>query len=325
MSESSNPSAPKPSPFHSEMKPAPVLLTGATGFIGASIQRRLLDSGTSVRALVRPGSAHLDAVDPRCELFQCSLADTAALGKAVSKVSAVIYCAGSVRGKTLGDFLPANVDGVRNLVSALREQQLTAPFLLISSLAASRPELSNYARSKFLGEEALREQAAAPWTILRPPAVYGPGDTEMRPILKLARRGLVVRPGPRNQRVSLLYADDLASAVAAWLKSREQCAGKTYAIDDGHPGGYDWPSIVAAAGNARLREVGIPALVLGAIARLNYLAATLFAYAPMLSPGKVRELTQTDWLCDNTAFVQATGWQPQIGLPSGIRLSLEQH
>jgi nucleoside-diphosphate-sugar epimerase len=254
---------------------------------------------------------------------QCSLDDAASLAEASGQVSAVVYCAGSVRGRTLDDFLPANVEGVRSVVNALQTIGSSAPILLISSLAASRPELSSYARSKYLGEMVLREQSASPWTIFRPPAVYGPGDKEMRGVLKLARRGLVIRPGPKDQRVSLLFADDLASAVSAWLKSWSQCINQTYAIDDGHPDGYDWAGIVGAAGNARFREFGIPGPLLGAVARINYLASALLGYAPMLSPGKARELTQTDWLCDNTAFIQATGWQPQVGLPSGIRLSFE--
>jgi nucleoside-diphosphate-sugar epimerase len=262
-------------------------------------------------------------VDSRCQVHACALDDVAGLSRAATGASAAIYCAGVVRGRILDDFVPANVDGVRAVLHALTSQGSSAPLLLISSLAAARPELSDYARSKFLGEQVLRESAHPAWTILRPPAVYGPGDTLMLPILKMARRGLIARFGPSNQRLSLLYADDLATAVQAWLATWPKCAGMTCSIDDGHEGGYDWPGIVRAAGAPRYRAVKVPSALLAGIAKLNLIVSGMAGYSPLLSPGKVRELTQANWLCDNTTFVKATGWQPRTGLPSGIRLCLD--
>lgn len=302
----------------------PVLLTGATGFIGRRIQHLLLQSGIPVRIALRPGSPHRHHADPRCEVIECGLGDTEALTRAATGAGAVVYCAGTVRGRSLEDFLPANVAGVQNMLRALAPQRPAVPFLLISSLAASRPELSHYCRSKYLGEQAVRDQTHTPWTILRPPAVYGPGDTEMAPLLQLARRGVLIRPGPKRQRLSLLYADDLAGAVLAWLGRWQDALGLTCGIDDGRPGGYDWPAIARAAGHESYFSVPVPFPLLAGIARINQWISGLAGYAPMLSPGKARELTQADWLCDNTAFARATGWQPHTDLTGGIRLSLDE-
>ena len=302
----------------------PVLLTGATGFIGRRIQRTLLDAGFAVRVLIRPGSRHVDHADPRCERVDCRLDESDKLAGAVAGTRAVVYCAGSVRGRTLADFLPANADGVESVLRAMASSAPETPFLLISSLAASRRELSDYAYSKHLGEQSVQQHAPFAWTILRPPAVYGPGDTEVAPLLRWARRGVAIRPGPKTQRLSLLYSDDLALAVLAWLNAWKKCSGMICAIDDGRPGGYDWPSIVHAAGGSRFWDVGVPRALLAGIAKLNLACSGIAGYMPMLTPGKVRELTQADWLCDNTAFSQATGWQPRTDLPCGIRLTLEQ-
>jgi nucleoside-diphosphate-sugar epimerase len=298
-----------------------VLLTGATGFIGRRIQQVLLTAGIPVRIIVRPGSRHRHHADPRCEVFACDLSDAEALSHALTAISAIVYCAGSVRGRNLQDFLPANVAGVRSMVQAQTSLASPVPFLLISSLAASRPEISDYARSKYLGEEVVRLHASSPWTILRPPAVYGPGDTEMAPILKMARRGLAFRPGPENQRLSLLHADDLAGAVMAWLNHWQECTNLTFTIDDGREGGYDWPTIMQASGTTRFRIISVPYALLAGIARFNLVLSGMLGYAPMLTPGKVRELTQACWLCDNTAFTRVTGWQPQTDLASGMRLA----
>ncbi len=91
-------------------------------------------------------------------------------------------------------------------------------FLLMSSLAAREPELSHYAASKRRGEDALA--AASPtlrWTVLRPPAVYGPGERELRPLFRWIARGVAPLACRRAGRFSLLYVDDLATAVLRWL------------------------------------------------------------------------------------------------------------
>ncbi|MFC1695133.1 NAD-dependent epimerase/dehydratase family protein [Pseudomonadota bacterium] len=296
----------------------PVLLTGATGFIGQRLQKTILADGTGVIALVRPSSRHKDSLPGDAEKLYSGLDDTTRLVPAISRASAVIYCAGSVRGRTLEDFSEANVRGVRSVVEAMNRSSQHTPLLLMSSLAASRPEVSDYANSKFLGEQQLVEHADFPWTIYRPPAVYGPGDREMLPILKLARRGWITPTGPSDQRVSLIHVDDLASAVLAWLKSPEKCTRQIYTLDDGHDGGYSWDEIAETVSQGRYRRVNIPSWILHGAGRINLAVSRLLGYAPMLTPGKARELTQPDWVCNNTELSNAVGWSPQITLEQGV-------
>ena len=96
-----------------------MLLTGATGFIGRHLQRRLLERGWRVRVLVRPQSAARAPVDGRCERHVAELTDVDALTHALADVGAVVYAAGSVRGSRYDRFRTANVDGVEALVRAL--------------------------------------------------------------------------------------------------------------------------------------------------------------------------------------------------------------
>lgn len=301
------------------MSPQHVLLTGATGFIGQRLQYALIESGRKISAIIRPGSAHFERLHPECHAIQCELNDKDRLSEACSGIDAVIYCAGTVRGRELDDFTPANVDGVAQLAAAMNQSACQAPFLLVSSLAASRPGISDYANSKFLGEQELISKAQFPWTIFRPPAVYGPGDKEMLPILRMASRGFVTPTGPAGQRLSLLHSDDLATATLAWLEGWQKCKGQIFTLDDGRQGGYDWQAIAEAASGGRYHSLGIPRFLLFAVARINLGLSGLLGYAPMLTPGKARELTQDDWLCDNSDLNQALGWKPTIGLETGIR------
>jgi len=267
--------------------------------------------------MVRPEKVTDERIPVACEQLLVGLTDVDGLTDIVSGCDAVIYCAGSVRGRSLEDFSNANINGVRAMLEALERVPGAPPLLLVSSLAASRPQLSDYAFSKHAGEQLLLDKPSLDWTILRPPAVYGPGDKEMLPVLKMARRGLLAHAGPIDQRLSLLHVDDLARAVLAWMTSWQQCLHKTYAIDDGQPGGYDWPAIGAAVSERKYRSLRLPRLLLDFAARSNLMAAKLVGYQPMLTPGKVRELIQADWLGDNGDFTADTGWKPELDLHSG--------
>lgn len=300
-----------------------ILLTGATGFIGRRIQDRLIAEGWHLRVLARSASARAGHLNPRAEQVDGSLADVSAVARGVAGTAAVINCAGTVRGSSFEDFVPANVAGVRALCEAIERLSVPPALLHLSSLAAEAPEISDYARSKREGEQVLQAFDRLNWAVLRPPAVYGPGDTEMRGALALARRGLVPVPGgDRAQRLSMLHVDDLVGAVLAWLQAPAAHRHHLYAIDDGKAEGYDWLEFAAAVrgtGKGQPLFVPLPAGLLDAFAWLNERLAGVTGRAIMLSRGKVRELTRSRWVAaDNEAFGRISGWRPQIRLAEGV-------
>jgi nucleoside-diphosphate-sugar epimerase len=299
-----------------------VLLTGATGFIGRRLQTRFLDLHIRVRAFVRPESKHGNRLDPRAQRVEGAFDDPQALARALSGAKAVVHCAGAVRGGQYEAFAGVNVEAVRALASAMSSLGTPPALLLMSSLAAREPELSDYAKSKNAGERVLEDFPELNWTIVRPAAVYGPGDVEMRPLLNFIRRGLVFIPGGnRSQRLSLLHVDDLCGAVLAWLKSPSDLRHGNYEIDDGRVGGYNYVDIADAVCRApvfpRPLMLPLPAALLNVVARGNERLAKLTGRAPLLTTGKVREFTHPEWLCDNAAFSQASGWRPEILLAEG--------
>jgi 2-alkyl-3-oxoalkanoate reductase len=251
------------------------------------------------------------------------LQDSPALETLVAGVNAVIHCAGTVRGARSSDFERVNAEGAGRIAAAAAAQATAPRFLLMSSLAARVPELSDYAASKWHGERALKAAAGdMRWTIFRPPAVFGPGDRELAPLFRCIARGFAPVPGHAAGRFSLIHVDDLASAVLRWL-AVDTGSGRIFELDDGKSGGYDWQTVLAIAGPALGRtgpvwQVPIPVTLLQLAAWANLGAARLLGYAPMLTPGKVREITHPDWLCDSHDFAGATGWRPAIGLESGL-------
>lgn len=302
-----------------------VSITGATGFIGGTTARLLTASGWRVRALVRPGSLGRRPAGLDAEWISGDLADADSLARLVAGATAVLHCAGAVRGADRTDFERINVDGTALLARAAAAEPTAPRFLLVSSLAARAPELSFYAASKRGGEEQLAALAGGLcWGAVRPAAVYGPGDREMLPLFESMFRGLAPVIGATTNRVSLVHVDDLAAALAAWLE-RGQEPGAVYEAGDGRPGGYSWREIIDIAQRLRGRRIvrmPVPIPLVRLIARINLAAARLTGRAPMLSPGKVRELTHPDWVADNTRLQAETGWTARIPLAEGLRRTM---
>lgn len=306
-------------------RPGVVALTGATGFIGGALARRLVGTGWRVRALVRSRSRAEALRRLGVELVAGDLEDSRAIAALVDGARAVAHCAGTVRGVAEADFREANLKGLTRLAQTAARREPPPRFIAVSSLAAREPRLSPYAASKRAGEDGLAAAAGAMrWIALRPPAVYGPGDREMLPLLRLMMRGVAPVLGPADARFSLLYVDDLVAAVERCLGATEGPGG-TFELHDGRPGGYSWNDVVGIAAGLRgrpVRVVRMPTALLGWLGRLNVAAARLRRHPPMLTPGKVRELTHPDWVCDNRAFTQAYGWEPSVDFREGLRRTL---
>ena len=300
-----------------------IALTGASGFIGSRLLIRLTLAGWSVRALMRTPAKHNQHA--AVEWVPGSLEDRASLARLLDGADAVVHCAGAVRGATRAEFTGANTEGVRRLASIAANVATPPVFVLISSLAAREPELSDYARSKKDGEAALASVAGAmPWVVLRPPVVYGPGDREVAPLFAWMSRGVVPMVAKGDRRFSLLYVDDLAEAVVQCLTG-VTAAGRIFELHDGRPGGYAWHELVAEASRhfgRRIRRLSIPVGLLRGASTLNLAAARLFGYAPMLTPGKAREICHPDWVCDNGSITDATGWVPCIDFAQGLARTL---
>ena len=297
-----------------------VALTGATGFIGGNLKRDLLKGGTLLRLLTRRPPPASD-LHQSIEWVQGDLSDGPALKRLVQDASHVVHCAGTVRGASEGAFHKVNAEGTRLLAEAAAEQDPQPRFLLLSSLAAREPQLSWYAASKRAGEHAVGEASATmAWAVFRPTAVHGPGDKEMEPLFQAMRLGLLPVLGAPEARITLLHVEDLVRAMILWLEHPEAVRG-IFELHDGHPDGYDWPGIAHYAAQVwgrPVRRIPIPGFLLTSLATMNLYRARLLGSAPMLTPGKARELRHPDWRCDNTPLSAALGWKPTVDLSAAL-------
>jgi nucleoside-diphosphate-sugar epimerase len=311
--------------------PLTVAVTGATGFVGRHLLPALIEAGYYVRALTRR--------DPPFELQ--ILADSVAwvpgllsqkdtLLSLVQGADAVVHCAGAIKALNRETFFAMNDIGTANVLEAALAQPALPRFVHISSLAAREPQLSPYAASKRLGEDkvlASRDKLTA--IVLRPPAVYGPGDMETFRIFRMASLGFVPTPMISGARTSLVHVKDVVGSIMTALAVVEM-PDAPIEFDDGRSGGYTWAEIAAAAGavlqtSPRLLPIPAPLLYLAGAA--GSLAAGLSRRPSVLSWGKVPEFLHPDWVAGPCAlpaynplwniekgFLDAVNWYRSRGL-----------
>ncbi|MEM1082073.1 MAG: NAD-dependent epimerase/dehydratase family protein [Pseudomonadota bacterium] len=298
-----------------------IALTGATGFVGRVVLQRLRSQFKldHVRVLVR-NSAERSLASPfdQVEVIDGDLSDADALRRLVDGCDAVVHLAAAIAGNAVEDFDRVNVEGTQRLIEALSERTPRAHLIKISSLAAREPALSWYSASKARAEQCVLKSGLR-YSILRPPAVYGPGDPALADFWRFLARGWLLRLGPDAARFSLLHVEDLAEATARLVEHGP--TEQTMTLHDGHcadgQNGWRWSDLAHLAeviGGRSVRVVPIHSSLLYVIAAINLQRAKLFGPPAMLNPGKHRELIHPDWVCDNRRIADCLAWQPTTTL-----------
>ena len=283
-------------------------VTGATGFVGGRLLSAARDAGHDVGALTRRPMPARDGV----EWVAGSLEDQASLERLCAGADAVIHVAGVINASNEAGFEAGNVAGTAAMLAAAKSAGVPR-FVHVSSLAAREPSLSRYGASK-ARSEVLVKTSGLSFAIVRPPAVYGPGDRETLELFKMAQRGLVALPP--SGRLSLLHADDLAALLIAVASDSPD--GMTVEPDDGHPGGYSHREFAALLGRAvKRRAVGIavPQAILRTGAALDGLIRRDGA---KLTPDRVAYFCHPDWVADPAKSVPPELWQPKIDTAAGL-------
>lgn len=269
-------------------------VTGATGFLGRHLVGALAEQGWRVRALVRRDAVLAAPTGVESEIVIGGLSDQAALDQLCRGAEVVIHAAGLIKAPRVSAFTEANVDGSRRLAEAARRAGV-ARVLLISSLAAREPHLSPYAASKRGGEAAAQTVLGEQIRVLRPPAIYGPGDLETLGVFEAAQRLPVAPVFDPRARIAMMHVADVARQIAA---AADRVPDKSVvALSDGRADGYSWREIVEAAAQAVGRSprlVQLPSAVFTA-AGLAGGVQRFFGGDSILSPGKSRELRHLDW------------------------------
>ncbi len=312
-----------------------VLVTGATGFVGAHLVEELLRRGYSVTCLVRRTSNTEQLKKCNVHIATGDLTDPESVKKALGRIDAVFHVAGAIKALRREDYFRINHIGTRNLLQAVAQTNPDLKrFIYISSLAASGPSNGNqklteiskpnpvswYGQSKLEAErEVLRFRHMFPVTILRPCAVYGPRDRETLIAVRMIQRGCLFTPGRFERRFSLIYVKDLADEIVR-AGEHETESGQIYFLS--RPEIYTWDDVGRAAAKflgKRFRRVSFPEELFKIFGVAGDLYARLVGRPSTINSQKVKELLQPSWLCDSSKAEAGLGFRPATDLETGMR------
>ena len=292
-----------------------IAITGATGFVGQAVLDQALARGLNVNALTRRDQPPRKGVTwVRGDLF-----DEAALAKLVTGADAILHIAGVVNAPDEAGFTAGNVTGTQNIVNAARNAEVSR-FVHVSSLAARQPSLSDYGKSKRLAEEVV-QTSSLDWTMVRPPAVYGPRDTEIFELFKAARWGVVPMPPPG--RTSIIHASDLASLLLILCDSLPEASQRIYEPDDGREAGWSHTQLAKAIGYAigkRIWAPSIPRVLLLGAAKFDRLVRGNRA---KLTPDRANYMAYPDWVSSADKSVPAQLWSAKVSTKQGLEETAE--
>lgn len=291
-----------------------VALTGATGFVGQAVLDAAARKGIAVRALTRRPQPVREGVT----WVEGSLADTKSLNSLCQDVDSVIHVAGLTNTPDPAEFEEANVVGTRRLLHAAKSAGVKR-FVFTSSLSAREPSLSLYGASK-ANAESFVETCGLDFTIVRPPAVYGPRDKDMFELFRAAKYGVV--PVPPKGSTSIIHVDDLAECLLA-LAPAGTASGATLEPDDGREGGYEHGEMAKLIGKAVGRKVlapHLPAPLLRMAARGDLM---LRGDEAKLTADRVGYMVHPDWVCRPERAVPSEIWGPRIKGPEGFKATAQ--
>ena len=314
-------------------------VTGATGFVGSHLVDALLHDGHEVVCLVRDPAKAARVLGQRpVRTVAGSLFAPDALEQGCRGADVILHVAGLIAARSREEFHAVNGGATARLVeTARRVAPALRRFVYVSSLSAAGPTrrgrplnesepphpVSEYGRSKLAGEEAV-QSGEVPWTIVRPPTVYGPRDVETLRAFRFARFGVVPQYANPDQELSFVHVEDLARAVIA--ATAPACEGRIYFAC--HPEIRTWreamTAIFAAARAASGRPprpprfVPIPAPLTVSILWVLGTAARAAGRATLLSRDKANELLAEAWTCSPAALSTDAGWRAAIDLNTGL-------
>lgn len=292
-----------------------VAVTGATGFVGRSLIPMLETAGHDLSLLMRNpvGKSLVESI----RFIKGDLHNAAALQSLTTCADVVLHVAGAVSAPTLADFMRTNVEGTVAVATAAKANAVKR-FVYVSSLAAREPALNGYCASKAAAEAALVAFAQdMEICILRPAAVYGPGDTATLPLLQalMAKRAFI--PGSSDGRFAMVNVADVARVLADSVNGPVG----TFAIHDG-VASHSWPELTALVQQnfGRPQQVSyIPK----ALALLAGLAgdglARLRGKPSLVNSGQIRQIYHRDWSVNGIAWPLANPVSLQDGLVQTIR------
>ncbi len=305
-----------------------VLITGGTGFIGSHLAESLLKENFEVYCTVRNPSKLRFLEGLNVKIIKADLSDKNSLKGIEWQFDYIFNLSGITKAAHPEEFFQSNYMGTKNLVETVAEANPNLKrFVHVSSLAAVGPcregkpvdentepaPVSEYGKSKLMGEKSvLFFKDKIPITIIRPPAVYGPRDSDFLSFFKMVKMGVVFYL--TEGLYSLVYVQDLVDGIILASRKKESL-GETLFIADNKP--YSTKEIVSAIAEA-LDKKPLNLKIPMNIAKLLIDIFQKFDKKSIINNDKLKELAQSCWVCSSAKAEQMLGYKTKTNLKEGM-------
>jgi nucleoside-diphosphate-sugar epimerase len=315
-----------------------IFITGATGFVGSFLTERLIAAGHELTCLVRKQSNLRWIADLKIECFYGSLTDKNSLIRGLDGAEMIYHVAGVTKARTEAEYFAGNYEGTRNLIeAALQFKDKISRFILVSSQTAvgSSPTiipidethpakpLTDYGRSKRAAEEyALSVMDQMPLTIVRPPAVYGPRDTDILEFFRTVKLGIIPQLGGSEKYLSLIHVKDLSRGIVM-AAHNPGAAGQVYFLTSPKP--YAWSEIARLTLKILEKkgfQIPVPVGLMKGIAFFSESISALTKKPALVNKQKIIDMEQDFWTCSPDKAKKELGFECEISLEEGIRETL---
>jgi len=307
------------------------LVTGANGFVGSNLVRALLKKGYDVTCMVRSVS-NLSSLENLPVSFKyADYRSIPSLQEACKEQDIVFHIAAKVREINEKRYFDANVEVTRNLLEAIKGNNIEK-FVFLSTQAAAGPAdglspktetctcnpLSYYGKSKLEAERVVREECPVPWVIIRPPSVYGPYDKDFLQYFKLVEKHLAPLAGFKKKYLSLVYVEDLVQMIIL-TADNERANNEIFFTGDGNV--YlleDFIDAVKKAMNKKAIKLHIPIFLSYILAAFNECMKYFTKKQATINLQKVKEMQQCYWLCSIEKAQNILNYKPHYSLQEGV-------
>jgi dihydroflavonol-4-reductase len=326
-----------------------VLVTGASGFIGANLTARLVEQGDDVTCLVRATSNRDVLARLGVRFVVGDVRDPAAVRGAIDGAETVYHLAGLATAFRPVELIEVNTGGFRNVAAACAGRSTPPTLVAVSSLSAAGPSpadrprvegdparpVSHYGRAKRAAEVLAAEMAGRlPITIVRPPIVFGEGDLQLRDAFRsIFRYGVHLALGVARSRYSLVHVKDLVEALVLCAQRGARLERESAPGASNSPRGYyfvagDEQPTFAELGRLIGAGLGRPRVrVVRTRSRTSLLAAAAVAEAVARLRGKpyifnfdkAREALAGNWTCSPETIRRELGFAPRATFLERLR------
>ncbi len=291
-----------------------IVITGANGFVGSALAKKLLINGNEITCLVRAGS-NIDLIENKNDIRYIDYNNSDEIIEAVRDKDILIHNAALTRARNWKIFKEINIKLTETLVNICNNSSIKQ-FIFISSQAVAGPALNKssgkkekdnsnpvtmYGKSKLIAENIIRKNAKIPWTIIRPVSVYGAGDKDFLKLFRLVKNHFVLLNSFRTKYYNLIHIDELIDLIVRTIKNEKAYNEIFFAANPRIIKNNELHKLIGKALNSKTLTIRIPEFLLYPIASfLEFISKLFKCKFPLLNKDKVKEFKEDYWIVDTS-------------------------